>query len=559
MTKSTGENIFLVIVLAVLAGIMLAVTPPGLSSNEEAVQYVQMKNFVFKETLEIDSPALGLGFGAQDLAGPRGLFESRNDRLYAVAPPLFPWIASLFHPFLGEKAVDFTPVLFLFLSVLVLGFILDRLVQRGFLYYLLLAVFLLGSPVFLQGLLFSGMSLALFLIVSALALLVSHFGDHPAKVKLFAASALMGASVLVRMESLPIVFSFFLCAVIVLAVQRRTKELWVVLAAFVFSIAMLVLHDVILHGHFPGPYLQRILPLYALSPIRVAILGGTLVVSCALFILSLREEIAAGLRAVLSVLPVVIFLVVIGATAARISLYHLMAFFPAVLFAFIGFPALLDRLKRRDGALEGILTASIVLCLLLGASILRPGEWVVLTVWIPMVPLAVLLIAMERKFIFASPGMVIILAFFCGVAFANGAGKSKDGILKYRDYNAARIAFLEKHTSKGEAILFRDIGSMEHSGPLFFDRIFLVMKGPDDEKRLIRQLHEHGIDIIYEWTNNPLSVSGFNPYGGDSPPAFPFPAGAKSCCSGTCREGSYFLVKLDTGEMPSSRIGRKGS
>jgi hypothetical protein len=234
-----------------------------------------------------------------------------------------------------------------------------------------------------------------------------------------------------------------------------------------------------------------------------------------------------------------------------------MTFFPAVIFVFYGIPGRLERLKGREITLEGILAATVVLCLVVGAAILRPGEWVVFTLWLPMVPLVILLIAMEGKFILAARGMVIILTFFCGVAFVNGAGESKDGILKYRDYNAARIAFLEKHTSKGEAILFRDIGSMEHSGPLFFDRIFLVMKGPDDEERLIRQLHERGIDIIYEWTTNPLSVRGFNPYGGEPPPAFPFPAGTKSCCSGSCREGSYYLVRLNTPAQLSAVPGQR--
>jgi hypothetical protein len=77
-----------------------------------------------------------------------------------------------------------------------------------------------------------------------------------------------------------------------------------------------------------------------------------------------------------------------------------------------------------------------------------------------MVPFVILLIALERKVIFAARGMYIVLAFFCGVAFVNGIQESKDRILKYKDYNAARIAFLEKHTSAGEAILFGDAASM---------------------------------------------------------------------------------------------------
>ncbi len=559
MAKNKGQNIILVFVLGVLAGIYLAMMPPGLSSNEEAVQYVQMKNFTFHGALEIDSPAIGLGFGAADVAGPRGLLESRDGRLYAIAPPIFPWVVSLFYPLFGERAVDFTPVLFLFLSALVMGFILDRLMRRDLIYCLLLAAFLLGSPVILQGLLFSGMTLALFLIVSALWLLVSHFGDHPAGAKLFGACVLAGASVLVRMECLPVVLSFFLCAAFILAAQKRTKDLWVVLAGLVFSIVLLALHDLMLHDRFPGPYLQQILPIYSLSPIRVVALGGALIISCGLFILNLREGIAPGLRAVLSALPIVISLVAVGATAARISLYHLLVLFPAVLFVFFSMPAVLERLKKQEGTLDGILAATALICLVLGAAILHPGEWIVFTVWVPMIPLVIILMAMNRKTIFATEGMSLLLTFCIGVALVNGIQDSKDRVLKYRAYNTARVEFIGKHTAAGDAILFRETGSMEHSGPLFFDRAFLLAKNPGDEESLIRRLHERGIDRIYEWTTNPMSVRGFNPYSRESPPAFPFPPGVKSCCSGNCKEGNYYLLRLDTGEMPSSAIGRQGS
>jgi hypothetical protein len=546
MTKSIGRNIFLLFVLAALAAVYLAMMPPGLSSNEEAVQYVQMKNFALHGTLDIDSPSLSLGFGVEDVAGPFGLFEPRGGRLQAVAPPIFPWVASLFYPLSGERAVDYVPVLFLFLSALVLGLVLDRLMERDLIYYLLLAVFLIGSPVFIQGLFFSGMTLALFLIVSALGLLVSHFQNPPAKAKLFGASVLMGTAVLVRPECLLIVSSFYLCAAMVLAAQRRMKDLRTILAGFVVGVAMLVLHDLVLHGTFPGPYLRLMIPFYALSPIRAAVLGGALVSSGVLLTLALRRNAGPGLKSLLAILPVGIFLAAIAATASRITVYHLAALFPAVLFVFCNMTELLQRLKGRGGTLEGILTAAVVLCLILGAAILRPGEWVVLTVWVPMIPLVVVLIAANRKAAFATDGMVLVLAFFIGVALVNGIRDSREGVLKYRAYNAARIDFLGKHTAAGDAVLFTDIGSRDHAGPLFFDRVFLVVKGPGDEERLVRRLHERGIDHIYEWTTSPVGIRGFNPYNGESPPAFPFPPGAKSCCGGNCREGSYYLVRLDT-------------
>jgi hypothetical protein len=559
MKRRIGEILFLVVILAVLAGMVYSIAPAGLYSNDEGVHYVQMKNFALNGTLEITGPGQRLGFEAGDIAGMRSFFEARDGRLFASPPPLFPWIASLFFPLFGERTVDFTPILFVFLSVLVLAATLDRVMQRGVFYYLLLAAFLAGSPVLLQGLLFTGMAFALFLIVVALWFLVSHFGDHPSAAKIFGASFLMGLSALVRMECMLIALSFCVCATMVFVSQKRMKELWIVLAGFVCSLAVIYLHDAVIHGRFPGPYMQMYLPFYKLSPIRVAALGGSLALAFALIILSLREGIGPVRKAVLSILSIVLVFSAVLLTAARISISHLMALFSAVLFVFYGVPGRVERLKKGEGTLEAILAATVVFCLVLGAAILRPGEWTIFSAWLPTVPFVILMIARERKVIFAARGMYIVLAFFCGVAVVNGIQESKDRFLKYKDYNAARIVFLEKHTSAGDAIVFGDTISMEHAGPLFFDRVFLVAKSPGDPERFARRLRERGIDGIYAWTLNPLGIKGFNPYEGEASPTFPPPPGPKSCCGGSCKERNAYLVRIDTRAVSSTGSGRGGS
>jgi hypothetical protein len=369
----------------------------------------------------------------------------------------------------------------------------------------------------------------------------------------------MGASVLVRPECLFTAVSFYLCAALVLAAQRRTGDLWTVLAGCACSLCAFVLHDIALHGGFPGPYLEMMLPFYRLSPVRIAALGGSFSVALVLIVLSRREGVVAYRKAILSTLAVILVFGAVLLTAARISVSHLMALFPAVLFVFYGIPERLDRLKKGEGTLERILAAATVVCLVLGASILRPGEGLVLSVWPAMVPFVIVFLAAERKVLFASGGMCLVLAFFCGVAFVNGIQESRDRILKYKDYNAARIEFIEKHTSAGDAILFGDAGSMEHAGPLFFDRVFLVTKSPGEQDLLVRRLRERGIEGIYAWTANPLGVKGFSPYGSEATPAFPFPPGSKSCCSGSCRERNYHLVRLDTRVMSAAGAGRGGS
>jgi len=178
---------------------------------------------------------------------------------------------------------------------------------------------------------------------------------------------------------------------------------------------------------------------------------------------------------------------------------------------------------------------------------------------LPIVPLVIVLLALERRTLFSAPGMAAVLAFFIGVALVNGIQETKERILKFKEYNAARIAFLEKHTSAGDAVVFDDAGSLEHAGPLYFERVFLVARSNGDHERLVGRLRERGIYGIYAWTVQPLAIKGFDPYSGQIPPAFPPPSGETSCCRKSCKKKNDYLVRLDTRAFLPQGSGRGGS
>jgi len=561
MKPRTGEMIFLLAALAAIAGLCFAVTPPGLYSNEEGVRYVQMRNFAENGTLEIAWPGYRLGFGAEDLAGQGGHFESRDGRLFAITPPLFPWIASLFYPVVGERAVDVAPILFVFFSVLLLGATLDRVMPRGVLYYLLLAVFLAGSPALLLAYKFSGQSLALFLIAAGLFLLTRHFGaETRSRFHLAGSVFLAGAAVAASPDFLFAAGPFLLAAGAVCSVQKRWNDLAAIAVGAALALAVLALHDSILHGGFPGPYLLQMLPYYKFSGIRIAVFAGCLIVAGALYAASRKEDLAPFLRALLAVLPVVLLLVTVSLTAARITVSHLMAVFPAVLFVFYGLPGRIDRLMKREGALEAILAGTVILCLIFGAVIQRPDLKRALAVWLPLVPFVVLLLGVEHRWIFDdSKGMYVVLLLFSGVALLNNLQEVRSNLWIYKDYNARRIEFLRQHTAAGAAVLFYDAASMEHAGPLFFERIFLVAARPGDQERFNRQLAGRGIGRAWAWTLDPFrDVRRFDPYAHESMRQFPMLSRRGSCCGGTCRERYCYLIRLDTGADRSSGNSRGG-
>ena len=559
MKEHAGERIFLCAALAALAGVLFAVTPPGLYSNEEGVHYVQMRNIAMSGSLEIAWPGFHLGFSANDLAGQGGFFESKGSRLHAVTPPLFPWVASLFYPIFSESAVEFTPILFVILSALILCITLARVLPRGALYYLLVAVFLAGSPALLLAFKFSGQSVALFLTVSGLFLLVRHFAAGSRDMVNLAGSAfLAGVAVLACLEFLFVAVSFLFTAGTVFSIQKRWRDLAALTAGGVMALAAFILHETILHGGFPGPYLEKMLPLYDLSGIRCALFAGCCIASLSLFAASRREGLAPFPRALLAVIPVVLLLITVSLTAARITVSHLMAVFPLVLFGFYGLPGRIDRLIKREGSLEAILSCTVIFCLLLGAVIQRPDLKRVIAVWVPLVPFVVLLLGAEHRRIFDdSRGMFVVLLFFSGVALLNNLQELRSDLWLYKDYNDRRIEFLRQHTSGGDAILFYDHASMEHAGPLFFERVFLVQSRPDDQERFTRQLAERGHGSTFTWTLEPFRhVRGFDPYRHEAMQRFPMLSKPGSCCGGSCRDGNIYLVRLDTRAALSTGVGR---
>jgi hypothetical protein len=562
MKPRTGEILFLLAALAAIAGLCLIAAPPGLYSNDEGVRYVQMRNFAENGTLEIAWPGYRLGFGAEALAGQGGHIESRDGRLFAITPPLFPWIASLFYPVIGERAVDVVPILFVFLSALFLGATLDRVMPRGVLYYLLLAVFMAGSPVPPLAYKFSGQSLALCMIVAGLFLLTRHFGaETRSRFHLAGSAFLTGAAVVASPDFLFAAGSFLLAAGAVFSMQKRWEDLASVVAGAALALAVLVLHDSILQGGFPGLYLRQMLPHYKISGIRIAVFAGCLIVASSLYAASRKEGLAPFLRALLAVLPVVLLLVTVSLTAARITVSHLMAVFPAVLFGFYGLPGRFERLLKREGALEAILAGTVILCLILGAVIQRPDLKRVIAVWLPLVPFVILLLGAEHRRIFDdSRGMYVVLLLFSGVALLNNLQEVRSNLWTYKDYNARRIEFIRQHTPAGAAVLFYDAASMEHAGPLFFERVFLVAARPGDQEGYARHFAARGFGRTWAWTLDPFrDIKGFDPYAHESMRQFPMLSRRGSCCGGTCGERYFYLIRLDTGADRSSGAGSGGA
>ena len=97
------------------------------------------------------------------------------------------------------------------------------------------------------------------------------------------------------------------------------------------------------------------------------------------------------------------------------------------------------------------------------------------------------------------PMFALVIGFFIFSA-GHQAYTLKTNIWKYKAYNGERVQFLKAATKPGDVIICDSQPLMEHSGPLFFERIFIVAQNPHELLQYIQLLKEKGVSRIYFWT-----------------------------------------------------------
>lgn len=526
-----GDTIFFLALFVVLTGLFFTLPPLGLHSNEEGVNFIQMKNFVLNGSLSIPYPAGKIGFGVNDLVGKFGFLKSKGGDLRATTPPLFPFLTSLFHPLFGDRVVHLLPLLFLYLTTILLGRTLGLVMKKGFPYYLLLVAFL-GSPAFLYIFGFSAVTAALFLEAVALYLLVRYYKVKPSLVCLFGSSFAIGATLFFEPGWILMVTVWTVSGVLILSLKGKAREAFFFAVGAVAIVALWVVLEVILYGTFPGPYLQLLASLFVLSPRRGLVFFVALVLSALLLFLPGRKSLPSSLKWGSWIAVIFLFACAVLLTSAKMIFVPFILLFPAFLSLFYVLPGQIEEVGQGKSPLGFLLTAAAVLFLILRLTMQVNTPFLIPAIFPAVIPLAVVLMGLDQKRIFASKVMVGLLVLAIAVSITGGYKMARDNFVKYTDYNAGRVAFLEETTEYGGVVVFDATPFMEHAGPLFFDRIYLVVHQEGDFERIVKTLKGCGIDHLYLWTVNPPCADRFgNPYNAGSVWTFAMPR--SSACGST--------------------------
>ena len=554
---SKYETIFFITLFVALAALFFHLPSLGLYSNEEGAKFVQMKNFALHGSLSIPYPAQQMGFTADDLTKEPGYFESKRGELRAITPPLFPFLTSLFYPLFGDRAVHLLPLAFFFLTAIMLKMALGLVMERSVLQYLLLLAFL-GSPVALNIFGFSEVPAALFLESLALYGIVRYVSLKQAPIILFGSSFSMGLTLFLCPAFLFMAAAWTIAGTSLLAAGKKSREAGLFAAGAAAAAVLWMVSEAMLYGAFPGPYLESLAPWLALSPIRVLIFLGAFVLSAALLCEAQKGSLPNFPMAGAWFVSLLLLSAVVLVTSARFSLIPFLLLFPTLLFAFWGLPAsFFDAIKKEKVLLGLILSAAILLCLTQVATVLKNESDYVRLFYLPVIPVAIVVMGIESRRIFAAPAVSGLLVFAVAVSIAGGYEWVKDPFMKYTDYNARRVAFLEQNSAKGDVVVFTGAPLMEHAGPLFFERAYLVAPQEVDFERILQTLQEHNVSNLYLWSAGPALVARWgNPYDKESYRTFPM----ASSCQTSCNSNFYlFRVDVDAaiGRMSQKREERE--
>ena len=540
MGKRHGDTIFFLAVFLALTGLFFALPPLGLQSNAEGTRYVQMKNFHLNGSLAIPDPGEALGFGAADFVQSRFFFETREGALRTIIPPVFSWLSSFFYPLLGERVVHFLPLLSLFFALIFMARALGRVMDRGPFYFILLGIFIV-SPISWHIFGFTEHTGAVFLLTGGVYFLTRYFSKANSPADLFLAFLLTGASVFLVPGFVIALAALTLSCAIVLARERKGRDLALVFLGGLLPVFARALHEQMLYGSAPGLYLAMELRQFALPPALIPVLVVVLCVPGIFVAVAGRAALRPAVKSGFYFMATLALLGGMAVLSSRIELSDQLAFFPLVFLVFYGIGERLDHwLAAGEGTLGLVLTMTVFFCLAGGAIVMPGGAGPAGVLLLLVVPCVVLLVGLERERIFRYRGMYLILAFLVLIGVVNGYEPAKDS---YRAslYNAERVAFIRSNTADGDVVVFGDRGSMEHAGPLFFDRVFLIAGREEGMRTILGKLRDRGIHLCHLWTMDRSLVFRFgNPYSEDRRDVFPPPGGSG-------RSPGFSLIRLDVG------------
>ena len=524
---SRKDYLIFLLILVCCAAAFGIIPPQGLSSNDEGARYIQMRNFTLYGTLPIQYPGLALGLQSDDVAKQHEVFFEREGKLYSGSPPLFSYLSGLFYPVFGERAVTFLPLLALFVSVLILGATLRLLVHAGLLYYVLLFGFLLASPVYTYAIRFAEHVPAACLALCSLYFLVRYFRVKPALSGLCLSVSLLSAGMFFRPEVVLLTMPYAGYLGLTLVAQRQVRQAGAVLACALAPVVLYALVNRTLYGGTLLVHLFNIALGFHFSARQAALALGTLLLAAMIAYLAKKSSAEVALKRQLYTFVPVLFIPFVVLVSAFSPAPVLFLAFPLVLLIFFALPERVEKLLSEPMSLGNVLFVTIGGFLFLVSWPFANNAAGGIGYCLPAIPFIIVLVAQEGKRLSSAKPIVALAVLLLVFSACYQAYTVKTTIWNYKQYNAERIRFLHTATEPGAVIICDKQARLEHGGPLFFDRVFMVAENGPQFAHLIDLLNEKQIKHAYLWAGFTCLPTGTS-YSASKPAVFSDSRGPKN-------------------------------
>jgi hypothetical protein len=424
----------------------------------------------------------------------------------------------LLYPLLGNRVTHFLPLLSFFLSLILLSGILRQLRTSDLMRYSMLFAFLLGSPILLYTITFEEHLPGVLMVMCSLYFTVRYFGmrgagtagDKPGppqtpagrKWRLFLSALFLCVGALFRTEILFLVAAYLVALGVNAARSERNEggrwaKLWLAGAGAAIPLLGNALFNYANYRH-PCLPIASDLPSFHLSGWSVILPAAALLVAVAVFVVRRRYPLdpvgSADFRGFVAIL----WLWSVVMLFWKSPVASLFLYFPVTLFLLYG--------AWNRGTEESVgsfaLWATVVF-LSLTSYFMYGNPDLSVGYCLPIVPFVIIFVAAEEKRIFRARPVWVLLAGLLLASAGVGLYGLKNDIWRFVKYNAQRVEFLSEHTVSGDVVIFSDNRLMEHAGPLFFERVYLVARDSSELAEIAGRLGSRGVATYYYWTPDP--------------------------------------------------------
>jgi hypothetical protein len=497
-----AKKIFFILVAIVMIWVYFALPVLGLYANDGGAKHIQMKSFYLNrwQKLNIEYPGQEIGLDFSDL-NPVRYFVVINDALYCSYLPLFTYLSSFFYPALGDKVIHFLPLLSFFLALIVFERILKLIMKEGLFYYVLLAAFFAGSPIVVYSITFWEHLPAILLVVSSLYFLTKYFKRNASSINVFMSSLLLGISIFFRTEMVILILSYLISICWILLRRKEKKRIIYAFAGLGLPITIYLVTNYAFYGNWLGLHGVYHQP-QGFSLLRSALyLIGLFVSYCFVFLLNRNKE-----KELMSKFYQLILLFWLGVLFIKFGASPVPAIFfgfPLILALFFDGGRTAVDLFSHKPELEHLLFGAVITYISLSAIMLNRNPDITIRYMLVVVPFVLIFFGLRSKEIIKFKPLYILVGMLILWGFLVNCDQLKNSVLLTKQSNAERVEFLKNNTREKDVIIFQSNPLMEHCGPLFFERVYMVSKNRGgDIVETLSSLKQKGIDRCFYWTKN---------------------------------------------------------